>query len=168
MADYERALVEIERIIAQGGEEALEQVVTYLNEEFPHYSWVGIYLLQGDGLVLGPWRGLGATEHTRIKLGQGVCGAAAASRRTEIVPDVSRDKRYLACFPSTRSEIVVPIIESDRVLGEIDIDSDRLDAFSTEDKDFLEKVAARLAPLLRPDRGRQGTMGAGIPRASPE
>ena len=149
MSNYGEALREIESIIAGAGEQALEGVVNYLNEKFPHYSWVGIYLLQSDELILGPWRGPGETEHTRIKLGQGVCGAAAATKMTEIIPDVSRDPRYLACFPSTKAEIVVPIIAGDRVWGEIDIDSDKLAAFSDEDQVFLEKVAARLAPLLK-------------------
>ena len=73
--------------------------------------------------------GPAATEHARIPIGQGICGAAAASGRTEIVDDVNADDRYLACFPSTRSEIVVPIAYEGRVVGEIDIDSDRPAAF---------------------------------------
>lgn len=159
MVDYRAALEEIERIVAQPGEGALEQVVQYLNEKFSHYSWVGIYLLRGEELVLGPWRGPQATEHTRIKLGQGVCDAAVASKKTEIVPDVSRDERYLACFPSTKSEIVVPIMLRDRILGEIDIDSERLNAFTPGDKRFLEEVAARLAPLLAKDDGGRNPQG---------
>ena len=100
-----------------------------LHDDFDHYSWVGIYLVEGDDLVLGPWKGPQATEHVRIPVGQGVCGAAAASGETEIVDDVNADPRYLACFPSTRSEIVVPIAHEGRVVGEIDIDSDRPAAF---------------------------------------
>jgi L-methionine (R)-S-oxide reductase len=92
--------------------------------------------------VLGPWRGPQATEHVRIPVGQGVCGAAAASGVTEIVDDVNADPRYLACFPSTRSEIVVPIAREGRVLGEIDIDSDRPAAFTDDDRVLLERVAA--------------------------
>ncbi|MDR5682829.1 MAG: GAF domain-containing protein [Armatimonadota bacterium] len=127
------------------GPEGAERVVAYLQENFPHYTWVGIYWVEGDELVLGPWRGPEATEHTRIPIGMGVCGAAAASGRTEIVPDVSRDPRYLACFPYTKSEIVVPIVADGRVVGEIDIDSDRLDAFDERDRVFLEGVARLLA-----------------------
>ena len=111
--------------IAERGEDVLQQVVDVLHDEVEHYSWVGIYLVEGDDLVLGPWRGPQATEHVRIPVGQGVCGAAAASGETEIVDDVNADPRYLACFPSTRSEIVVPIAHEGRVVGEIDIDSDR-------------------------------------------
>ena len=125
-----------------GPAEVLANAVAVLAERFDHYSWVGIYLVDGDALVLGPWRGPQATEHTRIPIGQGVCGAAAASGKTEIVDDVASDDRYLACFPSTRSEIVVPIRHDGRVAGEIDIDSDKPAAFGPEDSAFLEDVAA--------------------------
>ena len=126
---------------------AAQRVVDTLHARFPHYDWVGIYWVEGSDLVLGPWLGPQATEHTRIPIGTGVCGAAAASGRTEIVPDVSVDDRYLACFASTRSEIVVPIFNEGEVVGEIDIDGSDLDAFDETDARFLEEVAALLAPL---------------------
>ena len=122
-------------------------MVDILHERFPHYDWVGIYWVDGSDLVLGPWIGPQATEHTRIPIGIGVCGAAAASGQTEIVPDVNADPRYLACFASTRSEIVVPIFADGVVVGEIDIDGSDLDAFDETDARFLEEVAALLAPL---------------------
>ena len=137
----------VERIAARGEGDVLQQVVDALQDEVEHYSWVGIYLVEGDDLVLGPWRGPQATEHVRIPVGQGVCGAAAASGVTEIVDDVNADPRYLACFPSTRSEIVVPIAREGRVLGEIDIDSDRPAAFTDDDRVLLERVAAIAAPF---------------------
>jgi L-methionine (R)-S-oxide reductase len=127
-------------------DDPLATAVEVLQTDFEHYSWVGIYLVEGDELVLGPWQGPEATEHVRIPVGQGVCGAAAASGRTEIVDDVNADPRYLACFPSTRSEIVVPISHEGRVVGEIDIDSDRPAAFGQEDRSFLEQVAELVAP----------------------
>jgi GAF domain-containing protein len=111
-----------------------------------HYSWVGIYLVEGDDLVLGPWKGPEATEHVRIPVGEGICGAAAASGQTEVVDDVNADPRYLACFPSTRSEIVVPIAYEGQVVGEIDIDSDQPAAFGEDDRAFLERVAQLIAP----------------------
>jgi L-methionine (R)-S-oxide reductase len=95
--------------------------------------------------VLGPWKGAQATEHVRIPLGTGVCGAAAKTGKTERVDDVSKDKRYLSCFLSTRSEIVVPIRKGDVVLGEIDIDSETPAAFEDSDVVFLEKVADMLS-----------------------
>lgn len=133
----------VERILDRGGsdEQVLQAVVDALQEGVEHYSWVGVYLVDGDELVLGPWRGPQATEHVRIPVGQGVCGAAAASGVTEIVDDVNADPRYLACFPSTRSEIVVPIVHEGRVVGEIDIDSDRPAAFGGDDRAALERVA---------------------------
>jgi L-methionine (R)-S-oxide reductase len=127
---------------------ALDELQTVVDEleQVEHYSWVGIYLVQGDELVLGPWRGPQATEHVRIPVGQGVCGAAAASGETEIVDDVNADPRYLACFATTRSEIVVPIAHEGRVVGEIDIDSDRPAAFGEDDRAALERLASRIAP----------------------
>jgi L-methionine (R)-S-oxide reductase len=137
-------LPEIERLAASG---SLQEVVDLLHDRVEHYSWVGVYLVDGDDLVLGPWKGPEATEHVRIPVGQGVCGAAAASGETEIVDDVNADPRYLACFASTRSEIVVPISREGRVVGEIDIDSDQPAAFGDADRDFLERVAELIAHL---------------------
>jgi L-methionine (R)-S-oxide reductase len=155
---HDEALEAIGGILDRGGEadDVLRQVVQLLQEGFEHYSWLGIYLVEGDDLVLGPWQGPEATEHVRIPVGQGICGAAAATGRTEVVDDVNSDPRYLACFASTRSEIVVPIAHEGRVVGEIDIDSDRPAAFGDEDRDFLEHVAELLAPhcLVGWDTGR--------------
>jgi L-methionine (R)-S-oxide reductase len=143
VSDYSGALEAVDRILNRESEadEVLRQTVELLHDRFDHYSWVGIYFVEGDDLVLGPWTGPQATEHVRIPVGQGVCGAAAASGVTEIVDDVNADDRYLACFPSTRSEIVVPIAYEGRVVGEIDIDSDRPAAFTDQDRAFLERVA---------------------------
>jgi GAF domain-containing protein len=136
----------LEEIERTGG---LQEVVDLLHDRVEHYSWVGIYLVEGEDLVLGPWKGPAATEHVRIPVGQGVCGAAAASGVTEIVDDVNADPRYLACFPSTRSEIVVPIHGDGRVVGEIDIDSDRPAAFDEDDRALLEQVAEFVSRRLR-------------------
>jgi L-methionine (R)-S-oxide reductase len=145
---YRGALEAIDRIVNREREadEVLRQVVRVLHDRFDHYSWVGIYLVEGDDLVLGPWKGPQATEHVRISIGQGICGAAAASGRTEVVDDVNADQRYLACFASTRSEIVVPIVYEGRVVGEIDIDSDIPAAFGEADRTFLERVAVLVSP----------------------
>ena len=132
---------------AAGPEAAAQRVVDLLHDRFPPYDWVGIYWVEGGDLVLGPWTGPQATEHTRIPIGTGVCGAAAESGRTEIVGDVSADPRYIACFASTKSEIVVPIFDGGEVIGEIDIDGSDLDAFDTTDARFLEEIAAFLVPL---------------------
>ena len=131
------------------GRGARDAVVKALNGTIPAYSWVGIYLVQGADLVLDAWAGPAATEHTRIPIGKGVCGFAAKAGRTEIVSDVGKDPRYLECFTSTRAEMVVPILNEGRVIGEIDIDSDQLDAFSSLDRELLEAVARKLAPQCR-------------------
>jgi GAF domain-containing protein len=144
-AGHEQVLEELRRLAAPDGADVLGAAVELLHDRFEHYSWVGIYLVEGDDLVLGPWKGPEATEHVRIPVGQGICGAAAASGRTEVVEDVNADSRYLACFPSTRSEIVVPIAEDGRVVGEIDIDSDVPTAFDDQDRAFLERVAHLIA-----------------------
>ncbi len=151
---HQDALEAIDRIVNRAGDdsELLAAVVQALRDRFEHYSWVGIYLVEGDDLVLGPWQGPEATEHVRIPIGQGVCGAAAASGRTEIVDDVNADPRYLACFPSTRSEIVVPIAQDGKVVGEIDIDSDRPAAFDDEHCVFLERVALVISPHCNAER----------------
>jgi L-methionine (R)-S-oxide reductase len=134
-------LVRADLAEAPGPEAAAQRVVDTLHERFPRYDW------DGTDLVLGPWTGPAATEHVRIPIGTGVCGAAAASGKTEIVADVDADPRYLACFASTRSEIVVPIFSDGEVVGEIDIDGSDLDAFDETDARFLEEIAALLAPL---------------------
>jgi L-methionine (R)-S-oxide reductase len=128
----------------------LTRTVAVLKEEIPDYTWVGIYLLEQDELVLGPFLGK-PSPHTRIPLGQGICGAAATAKATLIVDDVNADPRYLACSIETQSEIVVPIMLGERVLGEIDIDSDRLRAFGAADRELLEAVAALIAPRIAAD-----------------
>ena len=147
---YEDALEVIAKLLADEAEseKVLQHVVDLLHDRFDAYSWVGIYVVEGDELQLGPWNGPNATEHVRIPVGSGVCGAAAASGKTEIVDDVNADDRYLACFPSTRSEIVVPVSHEDAVVAEIDIDSDTPAAFTHDDRAFLERVAALISPLL--------------------
>ncbi len=149
-------LDDITRAIAQApdGLSAMRETVTMLKARLPHYTWAGIYLLEGDELVLGPYLGK-PSPHTRIPLGRGICGAAATERATIVVDDVNSDPRYLACSIETRSEIVVPIIVADgsgqdsgRVLGELDIDSDQPAAFGASDRELLEAVAAALALKL--------------------
>ena len=143
--DYDAAEEAVKQILLKSDvSQVLQNVVDCLYKRFDSYSWVGIYLVEGEYLVLGPWKGRQATEHTKISIGDGVCGSAAQSGKTEVVADVSKDTRYLACFVSTRSEIVVPIKKKGVVAGEIDIDSDVSNAFSESDVVFLEKVADML------------------------
>jgi len=128
-------------------DEACEITVRELRRLVAHFSWVGIYMRQGEELALTAWDGPEATQHVRIPVGQGICGLAARTGETVIVGDVNADSRYLDCFPQTRSEIVVPIYAQDEVIGEIDIDSDQASAFSDDDRQVLERIAAILGGL---------------------
>lgn len=148
--NYEVAEKKIKEIILKDkASQVLQDVVDFLYESFDKYIWIGIYIVRVDDLILGPWKGRQATEHIQIPIGKGVCGSAAMSGKTEIVPDVSKDKRYLSCFVSTQSEIVVPIKKNNNVIGEIDIDSDLPNAFGKEDAVFLEKIADMLSMHIR-------------------
>lgn len=146
---HAQTLKQIENILAgePDATRAMAGVVRALQAAVPEYTWVGIYLLHGNELVLGPFVGK-PSPHTRIPVGRGICGAAVAEKATIVVDDVNADPRYLACSLETKSEIVVPIMLDSTVLGEIDIDSDRPAAFGHADRELLEHVAARLAPKL--------------------
>ena len=147
--DFKGAEKKIDEIIKETNKQSvLKKIVEYLYNNFKHYSWIGIYLVDGNDLVLGPWKGPNATEHTRIPIGTGICGAAAASGKTEIIADVHSDNRYLSCFFSTKSEIVIPIKKEGTIVGEIDIDSDKIGSFSNDDKLFLERVAKKLSRFM--------------------
>jgi len=147
--DSEQLLIAIRSAIAAApnANAAMQQAVRLLKDAMPHYTWAGIYLIDGEELVLGPFLGK-PSPHTRIPLGRGICGAAATAKATIIVDDVNADPRYLACSLETKSEIVVPILNGPEVLGEIDIDSDRPAAFGAGDRALLEQVASLLAEAL--------------------
>jgi GAF domain-containing protein len=124
--------------------ELQEFCVSRIAERLPHYNWAGFYMLDTNEpkiLVLGPFRGV-PTEHVRIPVGQGICGAAVAEGNAIIVEDVTSDPRYLACSLETQSEIVVPIWVDGEIAGEIDIDSHSQSAFGGADRVFLEEGAA--------------------------
>jgi GAF domain-containing protein len=144
--DYNSIEQEIRRELAHVADKdnALTRAVEILKERVPDYTWVGVYELFGNELVLGPFQGK-PSPHTHIPLGRGICGAAAAEKATIIVDNVHTDSRYLACSVDTKSEIVVPIMRGCDVLGEIDIDSDRPSAFGPDDKRLLEAVAMVLS-----------------------
>ena len=118
-----------------------------IHAALPQAGWTGIYWLDGDALTLGPFLGP-ATEHTRIPVGVGVCGTAVAEGRDQVVADVRERPNYLACSARTRSEIVVLIRSGGRVVGQLDLDSDAVGAFSPADHAFLTTVATALGGLL--------------------
>jgi len=151
---FDGILVEIEQIISthrdNERDEILERICAALKDEVPHYNWVGFYLVDPDAereLVLGPYVGA-PTDHTRISFGKGICGQAAATENTFIVQDVTLETNYLSCSPDVRSEIVIPILKEDVIVGELDIDSHALAPFTDQDQAFLNTVCARVAPLL--------------------
>jgi L-methionine (R)-S-oxide reductase len=151
MSSHDDVLSTIRQQIARepDSHRAMERAVAAL-KTLPDYSWVGIYLLDANELVLGPYQGK-PSPHTRIPVGRGICGAAAAEKATIVVDDVNADPRYLACSVDTLSEIVVPIMRGTEVLGEIDVDSDRLAAFGQADRRLLESVASLLAERIGRD-----------------
>ncbi len=141
-----------ERVRTAGGPDAaIVELVHGLKANFPSFAWVGVYRLEGDHLTLRETDYVGPSpEHRRIAVGEGICGAAVAEDRTQNVPDVCADPRYLACSPTVRSEIVVPIRYGGRTLGVLDIDSDVPAAFTPEHERFLETLVERVAPSLFP------------------
>jgi len=115
----------------------LANITGALKEQF-NWLWIGFYLVKGDELVLGPFQGPVAC--TRIKKGKGVCGASWARAETLLVPDVEKFPGHIACSSLSRSEIVVPIIRNDKVLGVLDADSIDLDHYDIIDQKYLEQI----------------------------
>jgi L-methionine (R)-S-oxide reductase len=111
------------------------------------YTSVYMYMLHGDELVLEAFAGRD-TEHTRIAVGQGVCGTAVATGTDQNVPDVRARDNYIACNVWTRSELVVLIRRGNLILGQIDVDSDAPDPFTADEQAALKQVADALAVLL--------------------
>lgn len=144
--DRHAALTKIQEAVTEvpDFDSACEKVVALLNSELPTYTGVYIYMLDGDSLRLTHYTGR-PTEHTRIPVDKGICGAAVCEAATVIVDDVSSDPRYIACSIETKSEIVTPIFKNGEVVGEIDVDSDTPRAFTQEDREMLEKIAKMIA-----------------------
>jgi L-methionine (R)-S-oxide reductase len=142
---------EVEDLVASDAqdEEVLNEVVRRVHEVHPLWDWSGIYLLVGDALVLGPRTA--PVDHSRIGIGEGVCGTAVSEDRNQVVEDVREVENYLACSIHTRSELVVLIREAGRIVGEFDIDSDTVGGFSREDEALLEEmgllISGRVASL---------------------
>jgi L-methionine (R)-S-oxide reductase len=112
----------------------------------PAVNWAGFYFLKDDELVLGPFQGKAAC--IRIKLGQGVCGTAAARRQSVVVPNVHEFPGHIACDTASNSEIVVPILKDGNLIAVLDIDSPVFDRFSETDARELEKFAGILSDAI--------------------
>lgn len=124
----------------------LSNASALLNQLLDHVNWVGFYLVEGNELILGPFQGLPAC--VRIPLGRGVCGTAASERRTLRVQDVHQFPGHIACDAASRSEIVIPIIKDDELIGVLDIDSPITDRFTELDERMLKKFIASLTAYL--------------------
>ncbi|TXD84562.1 GAF domain-containing protein [Subsaximicrobium wynnwilliamsii] len=129
--------------------ERLLSICSLLEQQIPHYNWVGFYFKNGDKneLKLGPYVGA-PTDHTIIPFGKGICGQVAVSNKNFVVPDVSAQDNYIACSINVKAEIVIPLFVNGENIGQIDIDSNTADPFTAEDERFLEFVCEEVAMML--------------------
>ncbi|EHO05364.1 hypothetical protein HMPREF9714_03302 [Myroides odoratimimus CCUG 12901] len=129
--------------------EKLKQVCVLLNEKIAYYDWVGFYFAVPEERVLhlGPYSGP-ETDHTVIPFGKGICGQVAVSNETFLVEDVTAQDNYIACSITVQSEIVVPLFVDGVNIGQIDIDSNTINAFTAEDQSFLELLNVEIAKLF--------------------
>ena len=141
-------LAEAEGLVASDApdDEVVGGVVRLVHEAHPSWDWSGIYLLTGGVLVLGP--STAPADHDRIEVGEGVCGTAVSEDKNQVVEDVREVENYLACSIHTRSEIVVLIRHEGEIVGQFDIDSDMVGAFTSEDEALLEELAGVVAPRV--------------------
>jgi L-methionine (R)-S-oxide reductase len=139
---------EAEGLVASDGsdEEVLNGVVRLVHDAHPSWDWSGIYVMRGGVLELGPRTA--PADHSRIEVGEGVCGTAVSENANQVVEDVREVENYLACSIHTRSEIVVLIRHEGKIVGQFDIDSDTVGAFTAEDEALLEEMAEVVAPRV--------------------
>ncbi|MFV0237500.1 MAG: GAF domain-containing protein [Flavobacteriales bacterium] len=138
-------LIQSDRLL----EEKLLLICEFLNKKFEYYNWVGFYFKNGnkDELKLGPYVGA-HTNHTIIPFGKGICGQVALSNKSFLVDDVCKQENYLACSIETKSEIVVPIFKNGENIGQIDIDSHTVNAFTDKDQQLLEFICTEIGKFL--------------------
>ena len=147
-AQYAELIAELDALL-QGERDPIANAANATAAIFyslPDLNWAGVYFLRGPELVVGPFQGRPAC--TRIPLGRGVCGTAAAERRSVRVPDVAAFPGHIACDPASRSELVVPLICVERLVGVLDLDSPRLARFDDADQAGCEMLATMLARHL--------------------
>ena len=130
-------------------DDILGAICFLLKDEVEYYDWVGIYFANNKTkkLTLGPFAG-DPTEHVKINYGQGICGQVAESKKIFEVPDVSQQDNYLSCSPIVKSEIVIPIMKKGKFVAQLDIDSNAVNPFTDEDKQFLEELCDMLPPIF--------------------
>ena len=137
------------RALLQGERDRIANAANFaalVYHALPGFNWLGFYFFDGTELVVGPFQGLPAC--VRIPLDKGVCGAAARLRTTQRVDDVHAFPGHIACDSASRSELVIPLVRGDALIGVLDIDSDQLATFDETDREYLEKVVDLLVKTL--------------------
>ncbi len=130
-------------------DERLHAICQLLKDNISYYDWVGFYFKNGDKEELKLRTYVGEeTDHTIIPFGKGICGQVAVSNENFIVPDVQTQNNYIACSLTVKSEIVVPLFKNEENIGQIDIDSETLNAFTEKDERFLEFINQEVAKIL--------------------
>ncbi|RKD90136.1 GAF domain-containing protein [Mangrovibacterium diazotrophicum] len=137
--EFKACLDTIKKLVDENPNDLLFQICQTLKEQVYHYDWVGFYVLENGGLVLGPYVGK-PTEHTHIAIGKGICGQVAEREETMIVQDVTQVENYISCGLDVQSEIVVPVMRNGRFVAELDIDSHSPAPFTKDDQTFLEEI----------------------------
>ncbi|GIV50066.1 MAG: diguanylate cyclase [Candidatus Kapaibacterium sp.] len=140
-----RALLAVANALIPPGTEriaAMANLASLLYHSLPALNWCGFYRLVGERLIVGPFQGKPAC--VEIPIGRGICGRAAALRQTVIVRDVTSEPDHIACDPASRSEIVVPLLEGDSLVGVLDLDSPSVGRFSEDDAYWLGEIAGKM------------------------
>ncbi len=130
-------------------DETLKAICQLLMDNVSYYDWVGFYIADKakNELFLGPFVGE-PTEHTRIAFGEGICGQAAVTKKPFVVQDVRKETNYLSCSVKVMSEIVMPVLKNQEIVGELDIDSHTLSPFTEKDIALLESICALASSLF--------------------
>ncbi|MDG5492777.1 GAF domain-containing protein [Psychroserpens sp. SPM9] len=149
---FETLKSQVETIVSNTSktiDQRLLAICELLENHIDYYNWVGFYFKNGDKneLKLGPYVGE-PTDHTIIPFGKGICGQVAVSNENFVVPDVAAQDNYIACSITVKAEIVIPIFVNGENIGQIDIDSNTPDPFTSEDERFLEFVCKKVSEIL--------------------
>ena len=143
LAQIKSLLVKKDNLIS-----SLSNFTAAIKDSFEKVSWVGFYLFDGTNLYLGPFQGKVAC--TNIEIGKGVCGNSAKKRETIIVPDVDKFPGHIACDSNSKSEIVIPLVKAEKLLGVLDLDSHEYNSFGNTDKEYLEEICKFLCDEIFP------------------
>ncbi len=155
MLDGNAVVRELQQMRDEGhlSDALLRRAVKQINKADPRFDWVGVYLFDEPKNELWLHNYVGSpTEHSKIPVGEGVCGTAVAEKKNQIVDDVTAVENYLSCNPDVRSEMVVLIRAGDEIFGQIDIDSSDEAAFKEEDESELSAIADKLAEQIAAER----------------